>query len=254
MFEVEVQILLGATPREIMQIMLNILNLIEQLVFNHNWMSNTHLAAIAEAQGAEFVRSNGQTANHAEALRQVMNTLANSEDRVKESIDPVLRNNRDVGNALREVLRPLLDYSRNIRQTTQATLAAAEEVSLTNARRLEGVPLQTGIRGRASSVVQQLLNQAAALRARGIDPQLVPNASTTVRAAIADAEALAAEEKEAIAKATPLLVAMRQLIAAQLRAAGAVARAAIGRFLGPLETMLNFVAKAFGGRLTSPVA
>ena len=145
MFEVEVQILLGATPREIMQIMLNILNLIEQLVFNHNWMSNTHLAAIAEAQGAEFVRSNGQTANHAEALRQVMNTLANSEDRVKESIDPVLRNNRDVGNALREVLRPLLDYSRNIRQTTQATLAAAEEVSLTNARRLEGVPLQTGL-------------------------------------------------------------------------------------------------------------
>jgi hypothetical protein len=249
MFEQEVRLLLGATPAEIMSLMNSILNLIEQLVFNHNWQSNTNLAAIAEAQGAEIVRSNGITANHAQALREGLRALINAETVVKNNVDRI--NNPQIGNTIREVLRPLFDFSRNARQVGNNTLGSLNEVAQLNPRRLEGVQIITGERGRASSVVQQIANQAVSLRQRGIDPKLVQNSTPFIRTVIAEAEALPAEEREAVIKITPVLVAMRQLIAIQLRIASGVARAALSRFLGPLEAMLSFLAKAFGGRLTS---
>jgi hypothetical protein len=251
MFEDEVQVLLGATPRDILNICLGVLNLIEQLIFNHQWMSNTNLAVIAEAQGAEFVRSNGQSADHTESLRQGINALINAEDRIKNSITPVLNNNGTVGNALREVLRPLLDWSRSVRQVGENTLASAQDVARAYPQRLEGVPFEAGERGRASSVIQQLNNQAAALRARGIDPELVPNATPSIRTVVAEAEGLPEEDREAILKMTPLIVTMRQLIINQLGAAAGVVRAAMIRFLAPLGTMLDFLAAALTTLATS---
>lgn len=249
MFEREIAALLGATPAQILGLMRSVLNLVEQLVFNHSWQSNTQLAAMAEAQGAEIVRSNGVTANHAASLQQALAAVANAEGRVRGDITAV--RNPGAQNALREVLRPLFDHSRQIRDTGTKTLNLLPEIARLNPRRLEGVPLGAGERGRASSVVQQLANQAVSLRARGIEPTLVQNATGPIRAAIAEAEALPAEEREAAVRMTPVIVAMRQLIVAQLRVATATLRAALEHFLGPLETMLQFLARELGGRLNT---
>jgi hypothetical protein len=150
-----------------------------------------------------------------------------------------------------DVLRPLFDLSRDVRRIASNTLTSAAEVARTAPRRLEGVPFEAGERGRASSVVQQLTGQAAQLRQRGIDPELVPNASASVRNAISEAESLAAEEREAIIRITPVVAFMRQRIITQIRNATAVVRAALTRFLQPLETLLEFLARTLGSRLPS---
>ena len=72
-----------------------------------------------------------------------------------------------------------------------------------------------------------------------------------MRTAIAEAEALPAEEREAIARSLPILAAMRMIIAQQFRMALAQTRAALRLVLEPLDILLTFMARAFSGRLTT---
>ncbi|MEW6640879.1 MAG: hypothetical protein AB1586_10275 [Pseudomonadota bacterium] len=251
MFEREVQLLLGMTPAEVMRLMMSILDLLESLVLNHNWMSNTQLATLAEAQGAELFRSNGVVANHGGALQQALANLENEEGQITQQLLQIQRANRSVGNAVFDVLRPLMDLSRETRRVGSNVLAEAAQLARTVPNRLAGIKFEAGERGRATSIVQQIARQAPELRQRGIDPTLISNATDAERALIAEAEALPAEEREALVRMTPVVVLMRQMIAAQLRAAAGAARAALSRFLGPLETMLDFLARTLGSRLTS---
>ena len=251
MFEREVTLLLGATPRDVMNLMLAILDLCESLVLNHNWMSNTQLATIAEAQGAELFKSNGAVANHGNALRQALANLEGEEDVITRQVLQIQRVNRAAGNAILQILRPLLDLARDVRRVGNNTLAEAAQLARTVPTRLNGIKFEAGERGRATSIVRQLVGQAPQLRQQGIDPALISNATQVQRTIIAEAEALPAEEREALFKMSPVLVAMRQLIAVQLRLATGALRAALFRVLGPLETLLNFLARTFGSRLTS---
>jgi hypothetical protein len=251
MFEREIQLLLGMNPRDVMRLMESVLDLLESLVLNHNWMSNSQLAALAEAQGAELFRSNGAVADHGAALRQALANLENEEGDITQQVLQIQRANRSVGNAIFDVLRPLMDLSRETRRVGGNVLTEAARLAGTVPNRLAGIKFEAGERGRATSIVQQLARQAPELRQRGIDPTLISNATNAERALIAEAEALPAEEREALVRMTPVIALMRQLIAAQLRPAVGALRAALSRFLGPLETMLDFLARTLGSRLTS---
>ena len=242
-FEDEVRLLLGVQPREIMRLAQAVLDLLEQIALNHNWWSNTNLAAVAEAQGAELVKSSGRVANHANALREGIAALANAEDAVQQAAQRAVPDNPSIRSGILDVLRPLIDASRDARRIGSNTLTEAANLARTAPNRLDGVKFEAGERGRESSIVRQLARQGA---------QILPqNAAATARTAVAEAESLPADEQEAIVKATGVIAAMRQLIVMQLRLATSAARAALARWLGPLEAMLEFLAKAFGNRLTT---
>ena len=237
-FDKAVELLLGAQPREIMNLALAVLDLLEQLSRNHNWWSNTNLAALAEAQGAELVKSSGRVADHAKALRQGIAALTNAENAVQQGAQRAFPENPSLRSRILDVLRPLLEVSRDARRIGSNVLTESANLARTAPNRLDGIKFEAGERGRQSSIIRQLARQGA---------QLLPqNATAAARTAVAEAEALPADEREAIVKTTGVIAAMRQAIVANLRLVTAATRAALARWLTPLGTMLEFLATALG--------
>jgi hypothetical protein len=150
----------------------------------HGIFRGSHEAALAEAQGLKIYKSpaKDETAfSHLDDLANTEATIASKEARVNSLLGKIGEDAPGVMTRLKEKLQPLLEQSKNYRETIGRTRDMAARLKGTSPSRLEsawankgGLKVDAG-RSNTSLVSTQMEQQSAALRAQGIDPVLVPN-------------------------------------------------------------------------------
>jgi hypothetical protein len=147
----------------------------------HGWLRGSLEAVLAEAQGAEIVGQDGQPFNHYQNLADTLNALRNNSGAIRDFLGQI----RALGDfktvqELSQDLRPLLDLARDREAVMADTKALAETLEQMCPDRLAGVAFGQGGLGTqvgrtvSSLISTQLQVLATTLRARGIDPFLIP--------------------------------------------------------------------------------
>lgn len=145
---------------------------------NHGMLRGTCEATLAEAQGAQI---GPDGFNHIQSLRNALAALTAREDALDNAINQVGSIDASLAQRIRQILSPLLNQSSAVRATLEETEEMALELERTNADRLEGVAFGQGglgteiARDSRSLVSTQIMQMAAQLRARGIEPNLIPS-------------------------------------------------------------------------------
>lgn len=228
------------------------------MVTLHGVCRGTQEAVVAEAQGAELLDASGRVFRHLGSLQGSANALANREAEIQSGLTHLARVHAPLGQRVREIVQPLLNHSASTRAIMAETEAKAAELARTAPTRLQGIRLGTGglgpeiARNEAALVSRQMELQAVQLRARGIQPSLLPDAGATNQF-IARTRQLALNNKDSIGRLLPILTAMRLAISRSLAQAGVAARALLSTILEPLDVVLEFLASRLGGMLVTPI-
>jgi hypothetical protein len=245
-------------PRFVTNFVTAVVRLFDHLVVLHGAYQGTHQAVVAEAQGGVLLDSAGNAFSHLGSLQESSRALAARENEIQAGLTRIARIHAPFAQRVREIVQPLLDRSASTRSIMAETEAEAAELARTAPIRLQGVRLGTGglgpevARNEAALVTSQLEAQAAQLQARGIQPTLLPDASSTQQFLQRTRE-LALNQRDSITKLTPMLAAMRAAIGRSLAQASAAGRALLSTVLEPLEVALEFLASRLGGMLTTPI-
>jgi hypothetical protein len=245
-------------PRFVTNFVAAVVRLFDHQVVLHGVYQGTHQAVVAEAQGAVLLDSSGAAFNHLGSLQESSRALANRENEIQAGLTRIARVHAPLAKRVREIVQPLLDRSASTRSIMAETEAKAAELARTAPTRLQGVRVGTGglgpeiARNEAALVSSQLEAQAVQLRAQGIQPTLLPDAGATQQF-IQRTRQLAVNERDAVARLTPLLTAMRLAIGRSLAQASAAGRALLSTILEPLNVALGFLASRLGGMLTTPI-
>jgi hypothetical protein len=244
-------------PRFVTNFVTAVVRLFDHLVVLHGAYQGTHQAVVAEAQGGVLLDSAGTAFNHLGSLQESSTALARRENEIQAGLTRIARIHAPFAQRVREIVQPLLDRSASTRSIMAETEAEAAELARTAPIRLQGVRLGTGglgpevVRNEAALVTSQLEAQAAQLQARGIQPTLLPDASSTQQFLQRTREL--ANQRDSITKLTPVLAAMRAAIGRSLAQASAAGRALLSTVLEPLDVALEFLASRLGGMLTTPL-
>lgn len=245
-------------PRFVTAFVAAVVRLFDNLVTLHGVYQGTQEAVVAEAQGAELLDASGRVFTHLGSLRESANALANREGEIEAGLARLSRIHVPLAQRVREIVQPLLSESASTRAVMAETEAKAAELARIAPTRLQGIRLGTGglgpeiARNEAALVSNQIEAQAAQLRARGIQPSLLPDAGAT-RQFIIRVRQLALNNRDSINRLLPILGTMRLVIAQSLAQAGAAARALLSTVLEPLDVALEFLASRLGGMLSTPL-
>jgi len=237
----------------------NIIRLAQNLMEIHGVFRGTHEAVLAEAQGGELIDSAGQVVNHLASLQQSRQTLINREADIQANLTQLERISRTLSSVARDVVKPLLEFSRNNRALMTETEDEAAQLLRTAPTRLQGVPLGTGglgpevARDANSLISSQLAAQANQLAARGIDPQLISNATAAEQALLDRIRDQAINNQDTVAKMTPIIAAMRLAAQAALRQAAFAVRMLLNTILDGLIAALDALAASMGSMLVTPL-
>ncbi len=232
--------------------------LFDHLIVSHGVFRGTHEVVLVEAQGAEVLDSAGNVFNHMDSLRQSRAALVNREQEIQRGLTFFARFSNTLSFKIREIVRPIVTRSESMRALMDETETKALELARTNGTRLQGVRIGAGglgpevARSEASLVSAQLEAQAVQLRARGIEPTILPNAAQA-SSYLARVRALAVNNKDSAAKMFPVLTAMRVAAQQALRQASIAGRALLSTVLDGLLIALEAVAARIGTTLTTPI-
>jgi hypothetical protein len=207
---------------------------------NHGVLQGTHEAVLAEAQGAQLVRNvaqQGATFNHFQDLENTAGVIIDREQRVLSLLGRVGNEDRGLMVRTRTSLQPLLELTRRYLQTMEGTRNLAADLVRTQPTRLAGVQFGSGglgtevVRGRQALISTQMQQMATQLRARGIQPTLVPNATATARVVIANIRQLPITLRDAASQASAALTAARLALTQAARTAASSAASSFFRSL-----------------------
>ena len=220
----------------------------------HGVLRGSLEAVLAEAQGADVVGPDGQPFNHYQSLIDTLNALRNNAGTIRDILAQIrARGDYRTVEELSRSLRPLLDLARDREAVMAETQALAETLEETNPQRLAGVAfgqgglgVQTG-RTIASLVSTQLQMLATTLRARGIDPVLVPqNLRASASLLLDEIEELPVSTEQSAPAAAATDASVRLIISQILTRLGAGATTLLQRLAPLLEALWSI-----GGRLIS---
>ena len=147
----------------------------------HGVLQGTHEAVLAEAQGAQ-IGARGFT--HLNDLQGTLRDITARESALNDTLNQLGSQHGNLGNRVRDVLRPLFQQSSTYRSAIQQTEKLALELVRTDGNRLSGVTFgQGGVgpdveRSARALVSSQMSERGKELASRGISEptKLVPTA------------------------------------------------------------------------------
>ena len=223
----------------------------------HGIFRGTHEAALAEAQGAEIVRN---TARQAASYRHILSlerdgaAIADRIARIQSILGRIGGVERGAMIRSREALQPLLKLAEHHQQMIQSTRDIAADLIRQYPNRLRGVTFSPGGLGPAvgrdhrALISTQLQQLAVQLRARGIDPRLVPDAFVAARNQVSAIRNLPINAREALLHVSSAAAAARAAFTYAVSRAGLSAGAQVLRVLGAaIEGLVSI-----SGRLITP--
>lgn len=223
----------------------------------HGILRGSHEAALAEAQGAQIVRNvaaQGATFSHIRDLEGTARALMAREAQVQSVLGKIGEVDRGVMIRAKEALQPMLTAARQNLDLIERTRNVAADLIRTHPNRLAGVHFGSGGLGPgvgrtpASLISTQIQQMAATLRARGIDPTLVPRAHAAGNALMSSIRQLPVSIQDAGIRVAAAAAAARA--AFTQAAARAAASSAASTFLRGLAAAME-VLLTVGGRLIS---
>jgi hypothetical protein len=226
----------------------------------HGILRGSHEAALAEAQGAQIVRNvcgQGATFAHIRDLENTAQALMSRYSQVQSVLGKIGEVDRGVMIRSKEALQPMLQAAQQNISLLERTRNVAADLMRTHPNRLSGVYFGQGGLGpatgrtHASLISTQIQQMAATLRARGIEPSLIPRAHAAGNALMATLRQAPVTIQDAGFKiATAAAAARAAFTQAALRAAATSAAQSLLRGLAAaMEALLTV-----GGRLiTVPI-
>jgi hypothetical protein len=207
----------------------------------HGILRGSHEAALAEAQGAQIVRNVAQQGATFEHILDIENTGAAILDRLRDvqgllgkigEIDPgVMRRSK-------EALQPLIETAESNVELIEETQGVAADLTRNFGNRLTGVYFgQGGLgpqvgRSFVALISTQINQMAVTLRARGIEPNLIPSEFTRGRMLMQQIQQLPVTIEDAFQRMAGALAAVRALLTqSAIRAAANTASSSFLRFL-----------------------
>lgn len=207
----------------------------------HGILRGSHEAALAEAQGAQIVRNVAQQAATFEHILDLESTGVAIQDRLRDvqsllgkigEIDPGLMSRS------KEALQPLIETAESNAELIEETREVAADLGRTFGNRFAGVYFgQGGLgpevgRSFGALISTQINQMAMTLRARGIEPNLIPNEFTRGRMLLQQIQRLPVTIEDAFQRIAGALATVRALLTqSAIRAATNTASSSFLRFL-----------------------
>jgi len=220
----------------------------------HGVLRGSLEAVLAEAQGAEIVGPDGVPFNHYQNLTDTLNALRNSSGSIQDILGQIGgRGDFKTVEELSQSLRPLLDLAKDREAVMAETQSLAETLEQSYPQRLAGVAFgQGGLGPQVGRTVSSLISTqlqllANTLRARGIDPFLLPqNLRASSGMLLEEIEELPVSTEQSAAAAALTAASVRLTISQVLVRLGSGATGLLQRLAPLLEALWTI-----GGRLIS---
>src|SRR5271166_2399716 len=226
----------------------------------HGILRGSHEAALAEAQGAEIVRNVAQQGATFQHILDLENTGAAIQDRlqvVQSLLGKMGEIDRGVMLRSQEALQPLMESGESNVELIEDTREVATELARNFGNRLAGVAFgQGGLgtqvgRSYAVLISTQINQMAVTLRARGIEPSLIPNEFSRGRMLMQQIQQLPVTIQDAFQRMAGTLAAARALfVQSAIRAA---ANTASSSFLRALSAAFDALFTVSGTLVTLPI-
>jgi hypothetical protein len=219
---------------------------------SHGIFQGSHEAALFEAQGGQIGPGGF---NHLNDVKTTAQAIQTRQDALNLALNRINGVNPSIGSRLRDVCAPVLRQSGQYLSAARQTESAATALRTSDPTRFRGVVLGQGGLGpeigrTAKALVSVQLNQQApTLTARGIEPQIIPSTRQALQGVVTSIRQLPLQDRDAIAKLSSVIAAMRALLQIAARQAFLAGRALLSAALISIEQALVSI----GSRLTTPL-
>lgn len=226
----------------------------------HGILRGSHEAALAEAQGAQIVRNVAQQGATFQHILDLENSGAAIQDRlqvVQSLLGKMGEIDRGVMLRSQEGLQPLIESAESNVELIEDTQEVAADLARNFGDRLAGVAFGQGGLGTqvgrsfAALISTQINQMAVTLRARGIEPSLIPNEFTRGRMLMQQIQQLPVTIEDAFQRMAGALAAVRALFTQS--AIRAAVNTASSSFLRALSGALEGLFTMSGSLVTLPI-
>jgi hypothetical protein len=218
---------------------------------SHGIFQGSQEAALFEAQAGQIGPGGF---DHLDDVRKTAAAIQTRQDAVNLALNRLQGIDSALGGRLRAICQPVLRQSGEYLNAAAGTERAAISLRQTDPTRFQGVIIGEGGLGpeigRTSRalVTNQLNQMSQQLIRRGIEPRLIPTARQSLQPVMVAIRQLPIDAREAIAKLSAALTAMRVILSVAAQQALLAGRAALTAALLAIEQALISI----GSRLTAP--